>query len=115
MTARGRTQCAPTMWLVRLLDKLEVDELLVRCSQQSTTTVIARPFGAVAISSIGSTQHLNHRRFPRRYAPRNDKRGRRFIKLEFGGWFRVESVGATIGRQRAADRRPYNIGCYAVR
>ena len=28
MTARGRTQCAPTMWLVRLLDKLEFDGMI---------------------------------------------------------------------------------------
>ena len=28
MTARGRTQCAPTMWLVRLLDKLESDGMI---------------------------------------------------------------------------------------
>ena len=85
MTARGRTQCAPTIWLERLLDKLEFGEQLVLCDQQSATTVIARPFGAVAISSIGCEQHLNHRRFPRRYAPRNDKRGRLFMKFEFGG------------------------------
>ena len=28
MTACGRTQCAPTMWLVRLLDKLEFDGMI---------------------------------------------------------------------------------------
>ena len=28
MTARGRTQCAPTMWLVRLLDKLGFDGMI---------------------------------------------------------------------------------------
>ena len=28
MTARGRTQCAPTMWLVRLLDKFEFDGMI---------------------------------------------------------------------------------------
>ena len=28
MTARGRAQCAPTMWLVRLLDKLEFDGMI---------------------------------------------------------------------------------------
>jgi hypothetical protein len=27
--------------------------------------------------------HLNHRRFPRRFAPRNDERGRLVDKLEF--------------------------------
>ena len=28
MTARGRTQCAPTMWLARLLDKFEFDGMI---------------------------------------------------------------------------------------
>ena len=38
---------------------------------------------AVAISSFDSMLHLNHRRFPRRFAPRNDKWGGLLDKLEF--------------------------------
>ena len=45
MTARGRTQCAPTMWLVRLLDKLEFDgmiEMIILITGASHTGKTAR-------------------------------------------------------------------------
>ena len=43
---------------------------------------------AVAIASFDSMLHLNHRRFPRRFAPRNDRQGRLLDK----------NVGAAISR-----------------
>ena len=42
---------------------------------QVTASLRASPQTGVAISSINGTLHLNYRRFPRRFAPRNDRLG----------------------------------------
>ena len=58
MTARGRTQCAPTMWLVRLLDKLEFEkgvDFMKRKAKWFVISVLMLAILALLIFPVGKS------------------------------------------------------------